>query len=174
LVQVHIASVTGVNLVLIVTEPTLSGLHDLERVTDLTRHFGVATMVCINKWDLNPDLAARIETKAHERGLTLAGRIRYDRGGDWESFQGTIHGGIVTTVLDEAMSKAIIAREWEAPTAELRVRFRGRVSPGERLHIQGWVIEKQRRRILTEATITTTAGEERAHAWATFLVPPKG
>lgn len=74
-----IASMTGVDLVLVVTEPTLSGLHDLERVADLTRHFGVATMVCINKWDLNPDLAARIETKARERGLALAGRIRYDR-----------------------------------------------------------------------------------------------
>lgn len=90
--------------------------------------------------------------------------------GDWESFQGTIHGGIITTVLDEAMSKAIIAREWEALTADLRVRFRGRVAPEERLHVRSWVIEKQRRRILTEATLTSTAGEERAHAWATFLV----
>jgi hypothetical protein len=94
--------------------------------------------------------------------------------GDWESFQGTIHGGIITTVLDEAMSKAIIARQWEALTVDLRVRFRGRVSPGEGLHVRGWVIGKQRRKILTEATLTTTAGEERAHAWATFLVPPNG
>ncbi len=94
--------------------------------------------------------------------------------GDWESFQGTIHGGIITTVLDEAMSKAIIAREWEALTVDLRVRFRGRVAPGEGLHVRGWVIGKQRRKILTEATLTTTAGEERAHAWATFLVPPEG
>lgn len=91
---------------------------------------------------------------------------------DWESFQGTIHGGIISTVLDEAMSKAVIARDWEALTAELRVRFRGRVSPGERLHIRGWVVDKHRRKILTEATLTADSGEERAHAWATFLVPP--
>jgi hypothetical protein len=91
---------------------------------------------------------------------------------DWESFQGTIHGGIITTVLDEAMSKAIIARQWEALTVDLRVRFRGRVSPGEGLHVRGWIIKKQRRKILAEATLTGTAGEERAHAWATFLVPP--
>jgi hypothetical protein len=90
---------------------------------------------------------------------------------DWESFRGTIHGGIISTVLDEAMSKAVIARDWEALTADLRVRFRGRVSPGERLHIRGWVIDKRRRRIATEATLTTARGEERAHAWATFLVP---
>ena len=91
---------------------------------------------------------------------------------DWESFQGTIHGGIISTVLDEAMSKAIIARDWEALTADLRVRFRRPVSPGERLEVRGWVIDRQRRKILAEATLTTATGEERAHAWATFLVPP--
>ena len=90
---------------------------------------------------------------------------------DWESFQGTVHGGIITTVLDEAMSKAVIARNWEALTVDLRVRFRDRVSPGEELRVRGWVVEKQRRRILTEATLVTGTGVERVHAWATFLVP---
>jgi acyl-coenzyme A thioesterase PaaI-like protein len=90
---------------------------------------------------------------------------------DWEGFQGVIHGGIITTVLDEAMSKAIIARNWEALTVELKVRFRGRVSAGQAFRIRGWVVEKQRRKILTEATLTSTTGEECAHAWATFLVP---
>ncbi len=90
----------------------------------------------------------------------------------WESFQGTIHGGIISTVLDEAMSKAIMARQWEAFTADLRVRFRGRVCPGEHLHVRGWIVEKQKRRIKAEAGLTTRDGEERAHAWATFLVPP--
>jgi len=93
---------------------------------------------------------------------------------EWEGFQGTIHGGIIATILDEAMSKAIIARNWEALTVDLRVRFRGRVSPGQVLHVRGWVVEKQRRKILTEAALTSDTGEERAHAWATFLVPPRG
>jgi acyl-coenzyme A thioesterase PaaI-like protein len=88
---------------------------------------------------------------------------------DWESFAGTIHGGILTTALDEAMSRAIIARGWDALTVDLRVRFRGRVSPGDSLHIRGWVLEKCKRKIRAEAVLTTTAGEERAHAWATFL-----
>jgi len=73
-----IASITGTDLVLVVTEPTLSGLHDLQRVSDLTRHFGVETLVCINKADLNEDLASEIEAQARQRGLGLAGRVRYD------------------------------------------------------------------------------------------------
>ncbi len=74
-----IASVTGASLVLAVTEPTLSGLHDLERVAELTRHFDIPMLVCVNKWDLNPDVCERIEARARERGLGLAGRVRYDR-----------------------------------------------------------------------------------------------
>ena len=73
-----IASITGADLVLVVTEPTLSGLHDLQRVSDLTRHFGIETLVCINKSDLNNDLAAEIEIQARQRGLSVAGRVRYD------------------------------------------------------------------------------------------------
>lgn len=91
----------------------------------------------------------------------------------WESFLGTIHGGIIGTVLDEAMSKAIIARGWEAFTAELRVRFRGRIAPGDRLHVHGWVVKRQRRHIRAEATLVSSTGEERAHGWGIFLVPTR-
>jgi len=74
-----IASITGADLVLVVTEPTLSGLHDLQRVSELTRHFSVETLVCINKADLNKDLASEIETQVRQRGLRMAGQVRYDR-----------------------------------------------------------------------------------------------
>ena len=74
-----IASITGADMVLIVTEPTLSGLHDLGRVADVARHFDIPGMVCVNKWDLNPDIASEIERHAQERGLAVAGRVRYDR-----------------------------------------------------------------------------------------------
>ncbi len=74
-----IASVTGAALVLIVTEPTVSGEHDLERVFALTRHFCIPTAVCVNKWDLNPEATQRIEEKTIELGGHIAGRIRYDR-----------------------------------------------------------------------------------------------
>ena len=74
-----IASIGGADLVLVVTEPTLSGMHDMERVADLTSHFGVETILCINKWDLNEDIASRIEAQAGRGGLKFAGRVRYDR-----------------------------------------------------------------------------------------------
>ena len=74
-----IASIAGADLALVVTEPTLSGLHDLQRATDLTRHFGIETLICINKWDLNRDVASRIETQALQSGLKVAGKVRYDR-----------------------------------------------------------------------------------------------
>lgn len=74
-----IASVTGATLVLAVTEPTVSGEHDLERVLSLTRHFNIPAAVCVNKWDLNTDMTNRIEEKARRAGARIAGRIRYDR-----------------------------------------------------------------------------------------------
>lgn len=74
-----IASLTGADLAVVVTEPTLSGLHDLERVAELTNHFGIETLVCINKFDLNTEIAARIEAQSERRNLELAGKLRYDR-----------------------------------------------------------------------------------------------
>lgn len=73
-----IASTTAADLALAVTEPTLSGLHDLERVLDLTRHFGIHTLVAINKWDLNEELSEQIESRAGLRGVEMAGKVRYD------------------------------------------------------------------------------------------------
>lgn len=73
-----IASVTGASRVLAVTEPTVSGEHDLERVLSLTRHFDIPASICVNKWDINPEMAARIEEAARRSGAAIAGRIRYD------------------------------------------------------------------------------------------------
>jgi len=73
-----IASITGVDLVLIITEPTLSGKHDLGRVADLTAGFKIPALVAINKFDLNPDMAERIEEDARSRNIKVVGKIRYD------------------------------------------------------------------------------------------------
>ncbi len=73
-----IASITGADLVLVVTEPTLPGRHDLDRVAQLTAHFGIPTAVCINKWDINPDVTETIEADLRDKGLALAGKIDYD------------------------------------------------------------------------------------------------
>lgn len=73
-----IASITGSDAVLIVTEPTQSGLSDLERVLKLSRHFGINPMVCINKYDINEGLSSKIEGFLREEGLQLVGKIPFD------------------------------------------------------------------------------------------------
>ncbi len=74
-----IASLTGTSLAVIVTEPTVSGEHDLKRVLALTRHFGLPAVVCVNRWDICPEVTDRIEAKAREMGAIVLGRIPYDR-----------------------------------------------------------------------------------------------
>ena len=73
-----IASIAGATAVLIVTEPTLSGHHDMDRVVELANHFEIPASICINKYDLNPDMAGVIEQYAKERGLPILGKIPFD------------------------------------------------------------------------------------------------
>jgi len=73
-----IASIGGASLVLIVTEPTVSGQHDMERVYQLAAHFNVPALVCVNKADLNPDAARIIENYSIEKGLRFVGNIPFD------------------------------------------------------------------------------------------------
>lgn len=90
-----------------------------------------------------------------------------------EGFRGIVHGGVVTTVLDEAMSKAIAATGREALTAELRVRFRQPVQSGASFNIRGWIVTSARRLIAAEASLSGPTGAEHAHAWARFLALSK-
>lgn len=73
-----IASISGASHVLAVTEPTITGAHDLERVLALARQFRIPASVCVNKWDLNPQMTEHIETKAREANVGIAGRLAYD------------------------------------------------------------------------------------------------
>jgi acyl-coenzyme A thioesterase PaaI-like protein len=90
----------------------------------------------------------------------------------WEGFQGIIHGGIVSTVLDEAMSKAVAAAAKPAFTCHLEVWLHRPVAPGELLVVRGWVVKKRKRYIRVEAELRDRLSVERAHAWATFLEVP--
>ena len=72
-----IASLTGVDQALVVTEPTITGEHDLERILDVAKHFGISTAVCINKYDLNPEAARHIEALCEERAVMVAGRLPF-------------------------------------------------------------------------------------------------
>lgn len=73
-----ISSMSGVDLALIVTEPTVAGTHDMERVLELARHFDTKTMVCINKYDLDEEKAEEIERYCRDEGIQVAGKIPFD------------------------------------------------------------------------------------------------
>lgn len=73
-----IASIGGASAVLIVTEPTVSGKHDMERVAQLAAHFKIPALVCVNKFDLNLALTREIEKYAEEKEMACLGRIPFD------------------------------------------------------------------------------------------------
>lgn len=73
-----IATLSGVDLALVVTEPTPSGIQDMERVIATARHFQIKTACCINKHDLNPELSKEIEAWCAQQGISLVGTIPYD------------------------------------------------------------------------------------------------
>ncbi len=73
-----IASITATDTVLIVTEPTQSGVEDLQRIVLLCQQFGVKTFVCTNKADINEEIARQIENYCLTNGLCFVGRIPYD------------------------------------------------------------------------------------------------
>lgn len=73
-----IASISGADFVLAVTEPTIAAQHDLDRVIELTEHFKIPTAICINKFDINCEVAKAIEDKINQKSLKVIGKIAYD------------------------------------------------------------------------------------------------
>jgi len=73
-----IASIGGATALLIVTEPTVSGIHDMKRAIELAAHFKVPAMVCVNKYDLNPEQAKSIEKLVRKQNITFLGKIPFD------------------------------------------------------------------------------------------------
>jgi len=74
-----IASIGQATAILIIAEPTVSGIHDMERVGQLSKHFNIPAMVCINKYDLNPDQTRKIEDLAKEIHIDIVGKISFDQ-----------------------------------------------------------------------------------------------
>lgn len=103
-----IASLTGADLALIVTEPSVSGRHDLVRIHGVTQHFGVKALVCINKWDLSQEMAKEIEKYCAEEDLDLVGRIPFD-----PEVLDTIKMGLPVEALLKTRAGAAITQMWE-------------------------------------------------------------
>lgn len=74
-----IASITGVDMVLIVAEPTISGIHDMKRIIDTTNHFGIKCAVCINKYDVNHKNTDAIKAYCDGLDIPVIGMIPFDK-----------------------------------------------------------------------------------------------
>ena len=98
-----IASVTGASYLLVVTEPTVSGLHDLKRALDLADHFRVKSGVCINRADINEEKTSEIKSYCAGRGTGILGSIPYDM----EVTGAQIAGKTVVEFSDGPAAKAI-------------------------------------------------------------------
>jgi MinD superfamily P-loop ATPase len=73
-----ISSITGVDLVLIVTEPTKSGIHDLKRILGVSNHFNIPSIVCVNKCDINREQSKSIQKYCRDNDIPVGGLIPYD------------------------------------------------------------------------------------------------
>jgi MinD superfamily P-loop ATPase len=104
-----IASITGADLVLVVTEPTLSGLHDLRRIVDLTKHFNIPAVACINKADINQDMARDIEEVCNQLNVQVVGKIPYDS----DVTKAQVAGVSVVEYSDGAISQEI-RKMWDS------------------------------------------------------------
>lgn len=115
--------------------------------------------------------------KDNEAGLKLEFRHRPEGEAEaqWtpspehEGWPGAVHGGLLSTVLDEAMSHAVLAAGLKAMTAELRVRFRESAPSGRALTVQARVVQRRKRLVEAEASITGADGREYARGWGRFL-----
>jgi len=108
-----ISSLSGASLALIVTEPSLSAIHDLERALAVCRHFDVAASVCINKYDLDEENSQRIEHYCCRAAVNFAGRIPFDTRVSQAVAQGVpvveFGDGVVSQRIEE-LWKAVAAR----------------------------------------------------------------
>ncbi len=111
-----ISSIAGASLVCVVTEPTLSGLHDLRRVIDLTAPFNIPATVCVNKADINPAMTAQIAAYCAERALPVAGTLPYDP----LITEAVIRQRPVTELAPDAAISRLIQQMWERLEQQLR------------------------------------------------------
>ncbi len=74
-----IASISGVDMVLIVAEPSVSGISDMKRVISTANHFKVPVAICVNKYDINIENTEKIEDLCNDLNLPFVGKIPFDK-----------------------------------------------------------------------------------------------
>lgn len=110
-----ISAISGADLALVVAEATASGLHDVKRALATTAHFQVASLVCINRWDIDPDSAQRIEDHCREQGVEVVGRIPFDPA----VVEAMVQGVPVTSYRPEADASRALVGIWDQVAARL-------------------------------------------------------
>ncbi|MDD5456270.1 MAG: P-loop NTPase [Candidatus Margulisbacteria bacterium] len=103
------AAIVGVDLALIVTEPTLSGIHDLKRIIQIAKYFNVKSMVIVNKYDINLKNTEEIENICHEQGLKCIAKIPYDE----IVVKSLVAGKVITEFAPDHEINTIIKKIWE-------------------------------------------------------------
>lgn len=105
-----ISSLTGVDMAIVMTEPTVSGRHDLVRVIELARHFGIPCAIIINKFDLNPSIADELENECHKIGVRVLGRVPYDE----EVGEAIVNGQPLPVHSPDSMAAKALGSIWVA------------------------------------------------------------
>jgi len=104
-----IAAVSGADLVIVVTEPTAAGIHDMQRVLELAAHFGIRSLVCINKADLYPAGTEQIMNHCQQNGLPVVGRLPFDL----SITEAMVHGQTITAYLPNSPVSRVLREIWQ-------------------------------------------------------------
>jgi len=104
-----ISAASGADLALIVAEPTLAGIHDMQRALQTTAHFRVPSLVCLNKWDVYPAGAQEIETWCRGQEIEVAGRIPFDQ----TITEAMVRGQPVTAYAPDAPASQALLSLWQ-------------------------------------------------------------
>ncbi|MEE4241726.1 MAG: 4Fe-4S binding protein [Desulfopila sp.] len=104
-----IASITGAEAVIIIVEPTISGMHDVERVTRLTSHFGIQAMLCVNRYDINLEMTEKIEQFAEKEDLVILPKIPFDP----DFTMAMVKGKTLIEFAPDSATSSIIKEVWQ-------------------------------------------------------------
>lgn len=113
-----IASITGVDAALVVTEPTMSGIHDLQRVLGLLNHFKVTPLVCINMYDINQSNTEKIQVFCKTNNIEVVGILPYDQ----EVTKAMVNGKTIIEYSPKSPVSQEITQMWKKITQKLEIK----------------------------------------------------
>ena len=103
-----ISTVTGASDALIVAEPSMSGIHDMQRILETVEHFDVPAMVCLNKYDIHPKGSKEIETYCIKHKIPIVGNLPFDE----KMTHAMVNGQPITTYYPESETSQLLHKLW--------------------------------------------------------------